>query len=128
MPHIINIEGIINVVQNDKIIVHMYNNKSVKNIIATYGEVDFVPFINDTQVKIKYGSFGTLCKKTARVPSYEIRKYEGKNCIFTAKIRKNRINGGTSISILLMEISLHENNPQTTEEYLATINVTQSLA
>jgi len=108
MPHIINISGVINEIQQDRIIVHMFNDRSIKNIIANYGDVDFVPFLGKSSIKIKYGNYGAKCKKRAREPMYEIKDFKDKNCILTARIRKNSIKGGTSISILLEDIKVEE--------------------
>lgn len=108
MPHYISISGVINEIQQDKVIVHMFNCKAIKNIIANYGEVDFVPYLGSTLIKVKYGNYGTRCKKNAREPMYEIKDFKDKNCILKARIRKNSIRGGTSISILLENIELDE--------------------
>jgi hypothetical protein len=53
--HEVTIEGYIYELQKDRFIVMAFNINKLKNIIATYGELNYVPLIDRNGIKVKYG-------------------------------------------------------------------------
>ena len=102
--HLIKIKGYIAAIEADRMIVNAYNIDKLKNILATYGEVGFVPFIDKIGVKVKYGNLVSLAKIHGKTARDYVAGYEG-NVVIRAKIRKNTFGDSTSITLIAQEIT-----------------------
>lgn len=106
--HQIKIEGYIraNEYDNDKITLNAYNIDTIKNIIATYGNLTFVPFIGGQGIKVKSGKLKSISSiHNKSVADYITDNYLGKNVTIIANVRKNKFNNSTSLSLILQTIT-----------------------
>lgn len=87
------------------IILNAYNIDKIKNVVATYGEVNFVPFIGKQGVKVKPGDLNAISAiHGMTVDQYLADNYMDRNVKIIATIKKNRFKDSTSISLILRQI------------------------
>lgn len=133
--HEVTIEGYIISVLTDRFIVHAFNISKLKNILSTYGDIKFVPFIGKHGVKINGGDL----YKIAKIQGITLGEYlnaenldvieisesdesdnsDGDDYISSGSynnvsikciIRKNNIKGSTSLSIIAKNIKTLDNS------------------
>jgi len=92
---------------NDKMTLNSYNIDKLKNIIDTYGELTFVPFIGKQGVKVKAGKLKSIAAIHGQsVSEYITANYTDRNVNIVANIRKNKFKNSTSISLILQSIEI----------------------
>lgn len=101
--HILKIKGYVTLFEDDRMHINAYNIDKLKNALATYGNVDFVPFIDKLGVKVKYGKLASLAKIHGQDVRSYVANYEG-NIVIMAKVRKNKFGDSTSITLIAQSI------------------------
>ncbi len=117
--HEVTIEGYIYGLQKDRFIVMAFNINKLKNIIATYGELNYVPLIDRNGIKVKYG-FAIKMAKTMGMPiGVFMSQYSGHNLVIQATVKKNTKmqNGQVSTSLTLTATSITLSDRDTVTEY-----------
>lgn len=103
--HLVKIKGYITSIGEDRMTLNAYNIEKLKHVLASYGEVAFVPFIDKLGVKVKYGKLTALAKIHGKNVRDYVAEYDG-NVVVVAKIRKNTFGDSTSITLMCQNISV----------------------
>lgn len=101
MAHNITFRGYVVDTTEKYFIVHMENPQKVKNIIATYGNLDFVPLITGFRCKVKYGYLMNRSRKMGYSVEDAAWVFNTMSK-FTVRIRKNEFDGSTSLTFILV--------------------------
>lgn len=117
--HEVTIEGYICEHQRDRFTVMAFNIDKLKNVVATYGDLNYVPFIGRNGVKVKLGFITKMAKSMGLTIDAFMTQYTGHNLIIQATVKKNTkvINGQTSTSLTLTAKSITLSDRDTTTEY-----------
>jgi hypothetical protein len=116
--HEIIIEGYICALDGNWLIVIPFDIAKVKNIIATYGELNYVPFLGKDRIKVKPG----FAEKRAKMMGVDLTdflmQFVGQNLEITVSVKKNTFtkDGNKSTSLSLIAKSIKNSCRTSTDE------------
>lgn len=107
MSHIIKFRGYVVDTTEKYFVVQMEDPQKVKNVISTYGNLDFVPLITAYRCKVKYGYLINRSRKMGYNVQDSAWVFDTMSD-FTVRIRKNDFDGSTSLTFILTNAQFAE--------------------